>query len=586
MMRRRGIALILTLLVTSLLVVLVGAFVAANHSNFATMGASFRQREALQAAHSGVQFCFGRLEHNQQWGKSDFTGQTLDLGTGFTVEEVATSRRIEGRLAENQTFTVRLYNNLDNDLGLTTPPVPRDSVLLQVTGRSGGFGYSAEVLYKGAPLYDAGLTANNDITLVGNKNLAVMTADPLGVHNVLRSNKNIVLGHFLENNPTENVRINRQANQPPGVIWAKGDIYHAKQDFDVGAQYEVLSGDKLSAAQQKTGGLLTPRSRSHHDIYELKPSDLVVPSANAQLDAGVYFVSSETVRYGDTTVKVRSLAIHRAGRPPEIHYDASGFAAAGIPVSNTGTGLPEGFVFPDSWGTAEQLVRHDDGVVRLGTGPAPADRPGFGPHAMMYSFGDNVFQTNPNTSVDVEGELVIFSDVPDQAPVIALTADGDGSGVIKASSHMSLMGTVQGRGSLISENGNLVVMASASVDSDSQDLGSKVVLYGDNVTMYGGKKPHLAFNGLIYAKHNLAIEGGYQLELVDGALQFVKAPESERLKSITINGAAVAQDGAITMARADAVTILYNEEYLKKFTKGMPNNRRRLEQMWWRTLMR
>ncbi|MBX3171289.1 MAG: hypothetical protein KF760_28025 [Candidatus Eremiobacteraeota bacterium] len=610
MKKSKGIALFLVLGSTGVLAVMLGAFVTVNQSNFSTMGASFRQREALHAAETGVRFCQYKLEHDKTWAKNKFSGAEIDLvqGTpprGLKVEELMLKTAVRGAVIDDtgldQGFEIEIYNNLDNDAAQNTPRVvPPDSALLVVTGHSQGFQNRCEVLLKGAPIYDSSMTANVDVNLTGNKNLQVVSVDPL--RNWIRANRDIVLGHFVEGATTENVTMSTLANAPPSVLWAKGDIKHSLTPVSGGGTYEALSGAKLEQARQKinsgangiplpagynANGSLATRSSLNNNIYKLKVSDLVVPYQESQLEAGSYYVSSApvswTVNGQEYTVPLRSLSIYREGQPPEIHYDHSAFIAANLPAAGP-DGLPEGFEFPNSAGAV--MVPHDDGVVRLGSGPAPADWPAFGPHAMIYAFANNGFQTNPKTMVKVDGDLNIFSNVVDQAPVVALTGDqdgqSDGSGAIRTTGSLGIMGTVAGRGSLIAESGDLNIMATAAVDSDWTDPENKVILYGKNVSIWGGDKPVVAFNGLAYAQENLSIHGGVQLTVnPDRTLSF--APSAQKLKTVWINGAAVAATGSLKIDSCDNVTALYNDYYLKKFTKGLPQNHKRLEQMWWRS---
>lgn len=66
--RKRGIALILTLMIAAILCMLAGAFMGMNEANIRLMGSQEIHNKALQAAQSGIEYAKMRMEQNGEWG--------------------------------------------------------------------------------------------------------------------------------------------------------------------------------------------------------------------------------------------------------------------------------------------------------------------------------------------------------------------------------------------------------------------------------------------------------------------------------------------------------------------------------------
>ncbi len=66
--RKRGIALILTLMIASILAIMAGAFMGMNESNIRLLSSVEIHNKALQAAQAGVEYAKMRMEQNADWG--------------------------------------------------------------------------------------------------------------------------------------------------------------------------------------------------------------------------------------------------------------------------------------------------------------------------------------------------------------------------------------------------------------------------------------------------------------------------------------------------------------------------------------
>ena len=79
MRRTKGIALIVILFVTSLLSMMMVAFVRTQHANFSLSRRSDASLRATQACLSGLDYARNRLQHTRNWGTSGLGSKTQVL---------------------------------------------------------------------------------------------------------------------------------------------------------------------------------------------------------------------------------------------------------------------------------------------------------------------------------------------------------------------------------------------------------------------------------------------------------------------------------------------------------------------------
>jgi len=562
----------LVLTVTSVVVMMTGAFVAANHANFASLGASQRQREAELVTDSATEYIYYRLEQDQKFGSVPFRGNDeipLQNG-GLRVYQVNGQTEITGTLLDEggtgrePSFRAHIYNNLDTLKSENqNVKVPPDCVLIRITGTSGSFTSRCDILYRGEPLFDASVTANKLVQLASNEKISIASTDKS--RNWLRSNGNIELNRFAQDLGT--TKIKPTPGGLEGVVWAKGKIFSGAKrgDSDPG-----LEGAALGRAAEKAGGVLAPKSRLNHDIYKLRSQDLNLGNKDKQawgnVAPGTYSVDEGDVKWFEDGVKKHAVVRIVSYTPPtgvtQFFYDGSKFGA--------GAELPQG------WGVAS-AVSDTYGVVRLGgTTENKA--------ALTYNFETNTFSAD-NSAIQVAGDLRITSKIDGCVPSIKLKSDEDSSGVIQATGSISIQGTLTGGGALVAD-GDIHLMCNpqvfngdgAEVDADKN---SGVVLYGQNVNIYGGSNRTVDFKGLIYAENEVKIKGGVKVVTVDGLLTWVAT--ENKLDKLSLEGAVVARTGGVDITETDEVSLTYNQAYLNALTKGMPDNRRRIARIWTRT---
>lgn len=559
-MKKRGMALMLVLTVASVVVMLTGAFVAANHANFASLGANQREREAEMAKESATQWCYYKLEENQNFGKEEFDQPDYSPPDGGLRIKRRSKNQLEGWLVDDKGsgrephFTISIVNNLNSakypvssaqEVGEIS--IPSDAVLLRVDADSGGFHSRCDILYRGEPLFDASITAKS-LSLSTNNHIKIASTDKN--RNWVRSNSDIILNDSSQSDVSTKFVAAADGSNADGVIWAKGDI--KTQALDGASDPKTLSGAELANVANSIGGTLAPKSRVNHDIYKLAPEDLRAgPSKSDQawggMAPGTYALNSNE----DGTFKYLTYTAPD-GSTKNWYY--------GIGDSVDG-----------AW------VGAVDGVVRIGgvnTGGA----------AMKYDFFSNTF-TLDNSAIFVDGDLKITSNISGDVPTISLTSSDWSSGALRAKGSIELQGTLSGDGALVAGN-TLRLMCNpkdwsgegANVDADKS---SGVVLFGHDVNIYAGSNHNISFKGLIYAENDVNLYGGLKKSSGDGGVNWV--PEDAALDKLQLEGAVVARNGHVNIGRTKEVTLTYNPTYLNTLTKGMPDDRRRIGHVWTRT---
>lgn len=575
-MKKRGMALVLVLTVASVVVMLTGAFVANNHAQFTTLSATQRQREALMATESGVNYVYFRMEQDETWAKDVFptTTDISPANAGLRVRQIAGSHRVEGWvLDENQTgrepyFQITIHNNLSSNTERANPRVPTDAVLLQVVGRSGGFEARTDVMFRGEPLYDSSVTANRFIQL-GRNNVAanrsevhISSADP--ARNWVRSNGDILLSNFAQTNSPNTVVVDNPSGVK-GVVWAKGDVRSGDDN---------LQGALLDEAIRKSGGIIAPRSRQNHDIYKLRISDLNLGdpgTARASLPAGAYYTAPGSITDGENSYFAKSLTHFDSVNQVVTNYYDGRLIPPGLTT-------PPDVAYPNGWTV---INRRCDGEADLGSAPE-------GGPAMKFDFDDNVFRTTTAAQIDVNGDLSFISSLDDAECELKLESINGNVGVIKSTGSIQVQGPVSGSGALLANRDLLIEGNAQTFENDGSganvdaNQSTGVVLFGDNVTIYGGNTGRMAFKGLIYAEHDFNVQGAAQVVTVNNMPQF-QWTGSETLEKLVLEGAVVARQGHVNIVDTEYISLRYNPDYLKALTKGMPDNQRRIQHLWSRS---
>ena len=226
MKKRRGIALITTLMLAGLLLLLLGAFMQVNRSQFALLGGSGDREAALRTIMSAQEFCVSKLERDETWAKDVFSGdyeEPLD-GRFMTVKEIGGERTLEGSIPSlDSTFSVQI----ENDLAGT------QRVTLRISATTGTLTRNAVVKLRPAPLYDSAVAAGGAVR-VNASAWDVGSRDPY--RNVVRATGDIDAPDHADVNFVSKPNAAGDSGTDRGIFWANDDI-----TFYVGASRESVT---------------------------------------------------------------------------------------------------------------------------------------------------------------------------------------------------------------------------------------------------------------------------------------------------------------------------------------------------------
>lgn len=562
----RGMALLMVLMLTFLLAVLVGAFFQVHQSNFATLGAGQGRSEAMLAAESGMAYARYKLEHDQTWAASDFTGTSETLGS-WKMDTVAGTRTLRGNVLDGvgqpagTRFEIEVLNNLGAASASPGGVVPKDAVKLRAMGFSRNFKAGIEVVLLGEPLYDSAASCNGKMDMSQNRSWVIKSLDE--VRNWVRSNDDIYTPDVLGDPGNRAMRFYGADESTPhkakGLAWSRKDVYSGTSS--------MVSGSQFAAMNLAVDGRMAPRSTLNNDIYDLKLTDLKVDPSNLTVVPPGRFVLTESAaipvvehtRYvlgfpvgtynaDDPPVGIRTLTFYpEGGGSPTVHYPASELAR--VASEHPGTVVS---VTPPAGGT----VAGD--TVNLAPGFD------FSFSRLEFTFDDaKQYQVNGNFAVGYEAPPTT-PQLPEVSPDIILMdpASPEAPAFLNVTHSFTVDGTLKGRGALAAQ-GDIFMRAetdlAASVDSPL------VVWGGNDINIDASGRDRIKFSGLVYAKRDFNIVSASPLE------------------SVRLQGALVAREGKINVANTDKVDMTYDPSYLEALTRGLPSGRRRLKQMSWRT---
>jgi hypothetical protein len=547
---KKGVALFLVLMITFVLTMLVGAFFGVNQSNFAALAATYRRKEAMLAAETGLSFVKFQLEKDSTWANGNIPAFNLAMTSNCIVSAPGGGQTIKGTYDDGRVFLTTVQNRLEK---AALPDFPADAVKVTSIGASGPFNVTLSVVLKGEPIYDSAASTNGKIAMQGTDDWEVKSTDT--IRNWVRANDDIstpdVLNPAIPPAVTPKMQFS-SASSIKGVLWSRKDIYSGTT---------LVDASKSQAMSLATNGIVAPHSTVNYNLYDLQLTDLKVPgSVNlVNVPPGRYVVTESTaVPIDSVPDKVMGITVghHNVDQPPQAiraltYYPQDGSPAqVWYPASELTRVQGSAGVHPPLNGTAV------GGAVDLG---------GF-----SYDFGVQKFNFDGNKQFQVNGDFTTGYEAPPTGarmasvnPDIVFSSTGGGSSpptFVNVTGNFKVTGTVTGRGALAT-GGNISFMADANLTAATTD---PLVLYaGNNVTIDASTKNNVQFTGLVYARNQFTLKS------------------STKIDEIKITGSLVARNGGIQMDAAKKATLTYDPAYLQQLTKGLPNGRRRLSQMSW-----
>lgn len=302
MSERRGVALMLVLMLTGVCAIFLSAFVAINRDNFAQLNHGRDAELAYQACLSGQEYVWAQLSRDRTWGAAALPDLTVRVPSGEPLVEISTgdTNLVRGRFlrAQEARFEVRVYNNLENASLLTRAglDVPPRSVRLQVTGSSGRAVRHLDCVLERAPLVDSSAISQGDMTVSVDQldprsaGWWVMSRD--AARNLVRSNSNVVGPLPRTGSPRLYFANTADPNSAAqGSIRARGEI--ALRDSS-GNRYNMSSNDaaRQEAESSSRGRFLT--DQPNYQIPDIQPAMLKKPTQVTEIPGGTYSFRTDT----------------------------------------------------------------------------------------------------------------------------------------------------------------------------------------------------------------------------------------------------------------------------------------------------
>lgn len=595
--RRRGIAIVMAMLISTLLVVLMGAFFQINRDNLQGYTVNFRQKQAFLTAVAGLNHARILIEHNQNWGKAGITTPTRTLAGAIRVDEIdGAPPMLRGTMLgaqDGKTFEVLVYNNLGIGTTIRTiggVEVPPDACKLRVVGLARGFRSELSVTLTGEPLYDSSAISQRELDMSRADKWILRSKDPR--RNWVRSNTGIITPDILspagvatspmifDNSDT--------GSTIRGVAWTRGDIMVAQPP---GPNVDVTTN--LSAAVRNTQGQFAPKSTLRNDIYNLSKNDLKFPTAEVDVRPGQYVISDVEIDF-NTTVDFVSTDDDDDGGGGDDDDDTPGVGVPARRTLKTLTYIPPGGGTPEVWyrnsdlaslvssvraeaqAAASPLAGEDQRAQARTPSfsrPAGADAPdgvvelnGSG-GGFKFTFDNNTFTLDGDKKYNVNGDFEVgYNDAGGSSevvyrPQVNFLGGGLGSTALDVQGKVEISGTVNGKAA-IAAGGDITFTSGA--DATATTAQPLVVYSGGTINIVAASSAeNFLLKGLIYADNNFNL---------------VQAGGSTALRNVEFQGAIIAQSGAINMGDADKVSFVYDPAYIEAFTTGLPGNRRRLKQ--------
>lgn len=599
--RKRGVALFVVLLVMFVLLTLLGAFVRVNNTNLNLLGLGLSRVQAEEACNSAVQYAWMRLDKDADWGSPGyFTSHSPNEVWGTRLQCLGSGTTVTGKVnGTPMTFTIRLFNNLNNASADTPNEVPKYAVRLSIDGQSGSARKHMDVVLRKRAFVDSSAVAQLRMAVTNTEKMKWNIDSTDRQLNMIRSN-GVLLGpdaglgapgtqiEFLKPAGTP-----AAANGPFGTAWASDEITLATT---------ALSSN--SAATNTAGanakGQFVPKTGGNYQIPDLKPDDLAGPTTERVLPGGTYSfqIAGANVAAVAPVAAVADIpaveAVPAVGVPGDADYVPAVEATPAIPGHAAVAGTPaftqwnQSLVYTDPAGNVKVLAAVDSGK---GVGddytPVPLDKDVWVPLALNPSTGardDRSVLANLKTcqivvapgikAVVPTGNLTVTGQLGSGNLALGIKVDGaeqeehddyrghrrrgrydddhpkpkdlaQPSSVEALEGSISIYGAATGWGALVSHEKNVTLRMRNALATDPD--GGVALYAGGNVTMLAGQQAYgvdckdATFLGLVYAKGNFLTLANQQ--------------------NLTIEGALVSK-GAIDINNAKNVNFKYNPDYL------------------------
>lgn len=437
-MRTRGVALLLTLVVSFFLVVLLGAFLVVNRGNSSLTVNSLKRQQAYNACMTGLHYAWGELELNQGWGAGGFRNAPA---TGFPTSSpklIVTVRGdrdnpedLEANYVEAEipgtgtSFKIKMVNNLRNRAVMEDTQignVPGRSAKFEIEGRANGTKLVLSSILRKKPYVDYSALSNQNLSVElraspsDERNWKIRSKDPYV--NQIRSNAEI-LGPSAIGNKVK-------FSDPP-----RGGVAKATDDILLDGTSVQSDPDFLVQSERTARGQFQVGSASI-DVPGLERDDLRFPDREMTIPGGdLKFAPVEKHEWTSQTFDVGGTEVER-WRLVKTQYQSIQHGSEiwvgteGFPLEDSGaiTGPTDGFDSPTSspgfQNVTQQPTTFDDYPILYDDGDGGVVRANITNGKIAFS---------PGTTFNVDGELHVIQEdgAPQPNLLFGYTIEGDGT---------------------------------------------------------------------------------------------------------------------------------------------------------------
>lgn len=319
--KKQGLAILTTLLILSLLLGLMAAFLVVNRAGNRFTVSSVERRMAQDICLTAFYSAYYQLEKDRGWGDAQGVSpnsvvnetQTYPIADPqvklvFSQDDgvpVLTAQGVysqSGNFDEPQgTFTMVVKNNLYNRKGYPDDiavEAPARSVRIEVLANVGGVQRKLATLLRTSPVSHEGLAAGNNINLDETSDLVrIESRDPYV--NRIRAGNNLNL-------PSED-----------DVAFLKHGVAASTNQLNVGStNLATASEDEVRDAGEVSGGVYEPGA-SAPSFKEFDPNEITLPNKTTSIPAGTWTFGEVTaIEYLEHTLNYQDQQPGNGNDPP------------------------------------------------------------------------------------------------------------------------------------------------------------------------------------------------------------------------------------------------------------------------------
>jgi hypothetical protein len=638
--RKRGIALAITMLVLSVMTLISVAFFQAYHSHFSITRSSRASETAAAGCEAAYDYVAYRLEHDRDWGTSEFINADRDKDPAspfIEIESLTGTHDFEGEIPDSgATITGTIYNNLrlpDTSAGNPDYP-PLGTARCRIECKSGDSTRHVEFLVRLAPLFDSSAMTRADLN-VDAETLTMRSRDTN--RNLLRAEEDIYVPDMLGGTgQTKFYQADSDTADNNALMWAKGDIY--SYDGAGGAEM-VNENDEISKAQETSHGKLASQATSHFSVFDMDSGLIKVPDTHTAIPlnnpiANVPGLPQNANMAGRFTFTKRSSTVTFNANydiPADNETQNVAFSADGIYVdvleyyANPDDTVPTA-VFRGQERT-EDLIPHmpaeilektkrfewkqDTGYLNgesIATDTVdvdgynvevqvlPDNKLVFGSEAganFTFDLENQQVTATHDAQITVDGPFHVTSEengVEVDPPKLLLGYEESGSvdggvskAVVRAKDTIDIKnGVTEGLGALISEEGDVRVQPknTNSVTVDTSLEGSGLLVFaGRDVELTSPEETEdWNFKGLVYARGGIKMSGAVD---DDGTVATPSATFEGSIVALS-DPAAGSQFNGIEFSNCQDIEFIYSSKMLDAYVAQLPGERTKVETVYWR----